>query len=73
MFTIKQPQKIIFGKNSAKQFEFPKNPLVISSNGCTSRKWIEYMSLKDFILFDEVEPNPSIGTVEKILSKFAES
>ena len=73
MFTIKQPQKIIFGKNSAKQFEFPKNPLVISSNGCTSRKWIEYLGLKDFILFDEVEPNPSIGTVEKILSKFAKS
>ena len=73
MFTIKQPQKIIFGKNSAKQFEFPIKPLIISSKGCISRNWIEYLGLKDFVLFDEVEPNPSINTVEKILGKFTES
>ena len=73
MFTIKQPQKIIFGKNSAKQFKFPIKPLIISSKGCISRNWIEYLGLKDFVLFDEVEPNPSINTVEKILGKFTES
>ena len=64
MFTIKQPSQIIFGKNSAKEFHFPERPLVISSKGCKS---------SDPILFDSVEPNPSMETVNSIISKFDES
>jgi len=37
MYTIKQPNRIIFGKNSAKEFNFPKNCLVITSKGAKSR------------------------------------
>ena len=73
MFTIKQPSQIIFGKNSAKEFHFPERPLVISSKGCKSRNWLEYLELRDPILFDSVEPNPSMETVNSIISKFDES
>ena len=73
MITIKQPSKIIFGKNSAKEFIFPKRPLVISSKGCKSRNWLEYLELKYPILFDDVESNPSIETVDSIISKFNKS
>ena len=73
MFTIKQPSQIIFGKNSAKEFDFPGQPLVISSKGCKSRNWLDYLGLKDSILFDCVEPNPSIETANSIISKFDKS
>ena len=73
MFTIKQPPQIIFGENSAKEFHFPERPLVISSKGCKSRNWLEYLELRDPILFDSVEPNPSMETVNSIISKFDES
>jgi len=70
MFTIKQPSKIIFGKHSVREFNLPKNCLIITSKGAKSRGWLEYAGLEDKYLFDEVEPNPSITTVEKIISMF---
>ena len=70
MWTIKQPSKIIFGKNSVKKFPFPEKCLVITSKGAKSRGWLEYSGLSNKIIFDEVEPNPSIETTEKIISKF---
>ncbi|MCV0430396.1 iron-containing alcohol dehydrogenase [Nitrosopumilus sp.] len=70
MFTIKQPPKIIFGKNSVRNFSFPLDSLVITSKGAKSRGWLEYLALNDFLLFEDVEPNPSIETTEKIISKF---
>ena len=73
MFTINQPSQIIFGKNSAKEFDFPEHPLVISSKGCKTRNWLEYLELRDPILFDCVEPNPSMETVNSIISKFDKS
>jgi succinate semialdehyde reductase len=70
MWTIKQPSKIIFGKNSANKFTFPTKCLVISSKGARTRGWLDYVGLNDHLIFDEVEPNPSIETTEKIISKF---
>jgi malonic semialdehyde reductase len=70
MWTIKQPSKIIFGKNSAKDFSFPNSYLVITSPGSTSRGWLDYCELSKNMVFDEVEPNPSIETTEKIIQKF---
>ncbi len=70
MFKIIQPSSIIFGKHSAREYSFPENCLVITSKGAISRGWLEYLKLKDFSIFDEVEPNPSIETTEKILSQF---
>ena len=73
MWTIKQPSKIIFGKNSAKEFLFPKKCLVITSKGARSRGWLDYAGLNNQKIFDDVEPNPSIQTTEKVISKFQDS
>ena len=70
MYTIRQPPKIIFGENSAQNFSFPKNTLLITSKGAKSRGWLDYLNIKDFEIFDSVEPNPSMETVEKILVEF---
>ncbi|RZD43687.1 MAG: alcohol dehydrogenase [Thaumarchaeota archaeon] len=70
MWTIKQPSKIIFGKNCIKKISFPEKCLVITSKGAKSRGWLEYSGLNNQIIFDEVEPNPSIETTKKIISKF---
>jgi malonic semialdehyde reductase len=73
MWTIKQPSKIIFGKNSLRDFSFPKNCLIITSKGAKSRGWFEYAGLTNQQIFDEVEPNPSIQTVNKIILQFKNS
>jgi len=70
MYTIKQPSQIIFGKFSVRDYSFPKQCLVITSKGSESRGWLEYSKLKNAYLFENVEPNPSMKTVEKIISEF---
>ena len=56
--------------NSCQNFDFPKNVLLITSAGAKSRGWLDYLKIQNFDLFDSVEPNPSMNTVEKILSEF---
>jgi malonic semialdehyde reductase len=70
MFSIRQPKKIIFGKNSCQNFDFPKNALLITSAGTKSRGWLDYLKIEKFELFDKIEPNPSMEIVDKILSNF---
>ena len=70
MFTIKQPSTIIFGKHSARDYELPEDSLVITSKGAKLRGWIDYTNLNNAYIFDNVEPNPSIETVEKIIGEF---
>jgi succinate semialdehyde reductase len=70
MWTIKQPPKIIFGKNSLTEFLFPDKCLVITSKGAKSRGWLEYAGLNNQIIFDDVESNPSLEITKKIISKF---
>ena len=70
MYTIKQPNQIIFGKYSARDFDFPNDSLVIISRGAKSRGWLDYTSLENCLCFDMVESNPSMDTVEKIISEF---
>jgi len=55
--------------NSCSQFEFPTNSLVITSRGAKSRGWLDYIKIHNHTVFDSVEPNPSIDTVEKIISE----
>ena len=73
MWTIKQPSKIIFGKNSLRDYSFPENCLIITSKGAKSRGWLEYAGLNNQKIFDQVESNPSIETVNTIISKFKNS
>jgi len=70
LYTIKQPNQIIFGKYSARDFDFPNDSLVITSRGAKSRGWLDYTSLENCLCFDMVESNPSMDTVEKIISEF---
>ena len=73
MFTIKQPSTIIFGKYSARDYQFPKDSLVITSAGAKSRNWLEYIGLTNSYIYDSVESNPSIETTEEIISEFSNS
>ncbi len=70
MYTIKQPSQIIFGKYSARDYKLPQDSLVITSKGAKTRGWLDYIGLDKSLLFDNVEPNPSMETVEKIVSNF---
>ena len=70
MYTIKQPSKILFGKNSASEYDYPKNSLLITSSGAKKRDWISYLNFDSELIFDQVESNPSIDTTEKILTNF---
>lgn len=56
--------------NSVTEYNFPNNCLIITSKGAKSRGWLDYLKLDNFHLFDSVEPNPSIETVQKIISEF---
>ena len=55
---------------TAHDYHYPSNSLIITSIGAISRDWIDYLKIKIFLIFDEVEPNSSIETVEKIISQF---
>ena len=70
MFTIKQPSTVIFGKYSAHVYKYPKNSLVITSPGAKKRNWLEYLQLKDYYIFDQVESNPSISITASIINEF---
>ena len=73
MFTIKQPNTILFGKYSSRDFSFPENCLIITSKGTKNRGWLDYLKIKNYHIFDNVESNPSIETAEKIISDFKNS
>ena len=73
MYTIKQPNYIIFGKNSVDSFEFKENSLVITSKGAKKRNWLDKLKIKDYYLFDQIESNPSMDNVDKIISEINQS
>ena len=70
MWTIKQPSKIIVGKDSVQNYKFPDKCLIITSKGAKSRGWLDYLKITNASIFDEVEPNPSMNTVENIIQEF---
>ncbi len=73
MQSIKHPPKIIFGPNSAKEFDFKDSSLIVTSKGAKSRGWLDYLSLSNFYLFDQVESNPSIEITKIIEETFKNS
>ena len=73
MYAIKQPTKILFGKNSATKYDYPKKSLVITSSGAKKRGWISYLNLDSDLIYDKVESNPSIDTTENIIKNFSNS
>ena len=73
MFQIKQPSHIIIGENSSKKFQFPENCIVITTSGSRKRNWLEHLEIENYLLFEDVEPNPSIETTKRIIEKFSDS
>ena len=73
MFTIKQPNKIIFGSNSANEYSFSNKSLIITSKGSGKRGWFDYLVLNNSYIYDDVIPNPSVETIDKIQSEFSNS
>ena len=73
MNVIKQPNFIIFGKNSINEFNFPADCLVITSKGAKKRGWLDFFKLKNYYIYDKVEPNPSIEIINEIISDFRDS
>jgi len=70
MYTIKQPSEIIIGKNSVQKYDLDENSLLITSSGAKKRNWLSYLKIEPKLIFDDVESNPSIDTVEKILEMY---
>ena len=72
MFSIKQPNQIVIGKGSAHNFQYPNSSLLITSKGAKSRGWIKYLDVDESVtIYDQVENNPSMDTVKKILKEFS--
>jgi malonic semialdehyde reductase len=71
MNTIRIPKIINFGKNSLAETQYPKNALVVTTAPPdVSSKWLARMKITDYTLFDKVEPEPSIETVNKVISEY---
>lgn len=71
MNTVRIPKIINFGKNALSETQYPKNALVITTAPPdVSSKWLSRMKITDYMLFDKVEPEPSIETVNKVISEY---
>ena len=71
MNVIRIPKVIKFGKNALSEADYPKNALVVTTAPPdVSSKWLARMKITDHFLFDKVEPEPSIETVQKVISEY---
>lgn len=71
MWNILIPKKIVYGENAAKEFEYPNKSLIITTTESKIyEKWIEYMGIKNYEIYDKVTPDPAIETVEKIKNEY---
>jgi malonic semialdehyde reductase len=71
MWKVMTPKKIVFGENAASGFEYPKNCLVITTTSPEIyNKWLDYMGIKNYEIYDKVTPDPSIETVEAIKNEY---
>jgi malonic semialdehyde reductase len=71
MHTVRIPKIINFGKNALSETQYPKNALVVTTAPPeVSSKWLAKMKITDYMLYDKVEPEPSIETVNKVMSEY---
>ena len=71
MYTVRIPKVIHFGKNALGEAEYPKNALVVTTVPPeVSDKWLTKMGIKDYMLYDQVKPEPSIDDVNAVISQF---
>jgi malonic semialdehyde reductase len=71
MHTVRIPKVINFGKNALGETEYPKNALVVTTvPPLLSDKWLAKMGIQDYMLYDQVKPEPSIDDVKAVISQF---
>ncbi|MGI0047106.1 MAG: iron-containing alcohol dehydrogenase [Nitrosotalea sp.] len=71
MNTVRIPTTINYGKDALSNTEYPKNALVVTTAPPdVSKKWLTKMNITDYMLYDKVEPEPSIETVNKVIAEF---
>ena len=65
------PRKIAYGANAASEFQYPENSLVITTTTPDIyEKWLNYMGIKKYEIYDKVTPDPAIETIEEIKRKY---
>jgi|GEM_PF-2331411 len=61
MHTLRIPKIINFGENALAETEYPKNALVVTTvPPALSDKWLAKMGIQDYMLYDQVKPEPSL-------------
>lgn len=71
MDTVRIPKVINFGRDALSGTEYPRNALVVTTAPPElSGKWLDRMGIRDYMLYDKVKPEPSIGDVEAVVSEF---
>src|SRR5574338_1448741 len=71
MNTVRMPKTINFGKDALSETQYPKNALVVTTAPPdVSAKWLARMKIQDYMLYDKVEPEPSIETVQAVMAEF---
>ena len=65
------PKKIVYGANAASEFQYPENSLVITTTTPDIyEKWLNYMGIKKYEIYDKVTPDPAIEKIEEIKEKY---
>jgi len=68
---VRIPKVIQFGEDALSQAEYPKNALVVTTVPPElSDKWLGKMGIQDYLLFDKVQPEPSIEMVNKVIEEY---
>src|SRR5919107_4827040 len=71
MWKVLMPRKIAFGENAAKEFEYPKQSLIITTTTPDIyNRWIDYMGIKHYEIYDKATPDPAIEVVESIQKQY---
>ena len=71
MDTVRIPKVIQFGEDALSQAEYPKNALVITTVPPElSDKWLGRMGIQDYLLYDKVQPEPSIEMVKEVIEEY---
>ena len=71
MDTMRIPKVIQFGEDALSQAEYPKNALVVTTVPPElSDKWLGKMGIQDYILYDKVQPEPSIEMVKQVIDEY---
>ena len=71
MDTVRLPKVIQFGEDALSQAEYPKNALVVTTVPPElSDKWLGKMGIQDYVLFDKVQPEPSIEMVKQVIDEY---